>query len=179
MALLNSTDKVVFTQGGLTVRPVLQDDLDKICRSLSDINKREIEYLGYGNVKEAMEEMYQSSDSYIVTNQDNDMVCLSGLFYSSSQEPPQMYAMFSDKIENHKIGLLKGSLKLANLFMKGHDTITMSILAENDFMLDWAAWLKFTAVGFTLYREKQYVDFVRCDHKQNFVYNDASRPAIH
>lgn len=175
----NSTDKVVFTQGGLTVRPVLECDLEKIANSLADINKREIEYLGYDTVMEAMEEMYRTSDSYLITNQDNDMVCLSGLWYGSVDEPPQMYAMFSDKIKEHRIGLLKGSLKIANLFMKGHDTITMSILSENTFMLDWAAWLKFTAVGFSTYRGKQYVDFVRCDHNQSFVYNDASRPAIH
>jgi len=46
-------------------------------------------------------------------------------------------------------------------------------------MLNWAVWLGFHPTGFTQEKNIQYVDFVRCNPKKNYVSDKTSRPVIH
>jgi hypothetical protein len=57
--------------------------------------------------------------------------------------------------------------------------MSMTILADYEFMIDWAAWLGFEAVGMSQNGFNKYVEFVRCNPNKSNVYNLTSRPVTH
>ena len=92
---------------------------------------------------------------------------------------PQMFALFTTKIKDNFTLLARGSKMLVNFFDKTYPLLTMTISAEYEAMLNWAAWLGFEPVGFSEYKNTQYVEFVRCNLQKNSVVNSLARPVMH
>ena len=102
-----------------------------------------------------------------------------GLWFTEDQECPQMFAMFSDKIKENFIAMARGSVMFVDYFDKFHSGLSMTILREYKFILDWASWLGFEAVGITSNNEVEYVEFVRCNPNEKDVYDGTLQPVIH
>ena len=99
------------------------------------------------------------------------------MFYS--EEPPQLFALFTEHISKNFKGLAKGSKLLVSYLDQFHDELSMQINVEYVSMLNWAVWLGFHPTGFTQEKNIQYVDFVRCNPKKNYVSDKTSMPVIH
>ena len=102
-----------------------------------------------------------------------------GLWFTEDQEWPQMFAMFSDKIRENFIAMARGSVMFVDYFDQFHSGLSMTILKEYKFILDWASWLGFEAVGIISNNEIEYVDFVRCNPNKKDVYDCTLQPVIH
>jgi len=57
--------------------------------------------------------------------------------------------------------------------------MSMTILADYEFMLNWASWLGFEAMGVSTVGPNKYVDFVRCNPNENSVRDGSLRPVVH
>ena len=66
-----------------------------------------------------------------------------------------------------------------NYFDQFHSGLSMTILKEYEFILDWASWLGFEAVGMSEHKKINYVEFVRCNSVKNYVSHETSRPVMH
>jgi hypothetical protein len=87
--------------------------------------------------------------------------------------------MFSDKVKENFTTIARGSKMLLNYLDKTQPQMTMTILADYEFMVDWAVWLGFEPVGVTSSPPHKYVDFVRCNPNQKSVYDGELRPITH
>ena len=92
---------------------------------------------------------------------------------------PQMFSMFSDGLKQNFHAMARGSKLLVNFFDQSETYMSMTILADYEGMLNWAAWLGFEAVGIHQVDANKYVDFVRCNPDKKIVYNEALRPVTH
>lgn len=180
MASENSMDEpVILKRGRLTLTPLKRWHLPEISKNLSEENRKEITLLGYDSVDQALDEMFETTESYIVRKDDGKIISVGGLWFMSDQDSPQMFCMFTNELRKNFTGMARGSLMLVNFFDRSQDRMTMTILAEHEAMVNWALWLGFEAVGIYEHNGNQYVDFVRCNPNQNYVYDDALRPAMH
>jgi hypothetical protein len=102
-----------------------------------------------------------------------------GLWYNDDRESPQMFSMFSDGLKQNFHAMARGSKLLVNFFDQSETYMSMTILADYEGMLNWAAWLGFEAVGIHQVDANKYVDFVRCNPDKKIVYNEALRPVTH
>ncbi len=68
---------------------------------------------------------------------------------------------------------------LVNFFDQSHAGLSMTVNGDFEFILDWAAWLDFEAVGVATMGPHKYVDFVRCNPNGKNVYDGTSRPVVH
>ena len=169
----------IMSRGGAYLTPMKEHHIAELMDVLSKENRRELVLLGYEDIGNALQDMYNSSEVYIVRNKDNDLVFAGGLWHDANEEWPQMFAMFSYKVrENFKL-LARGSKMLVNFFDQTQHGMSMTILSEYEFMLDWAAWLGFEAVGISANGPSKYVEFVRCNPNKTNVYNSSSRPVTH
>ena len=75
--------------------------------------------------------------------------------------------------------LARGSRMLVNFFDKTQPNMTMTILADYEGILQWAAWLGFEPVGTSVVGENKYVEFVRCNPNKKNVYDSSLRPIMH
>lgn len=146
---------------------------------LSKENVREILLLGYTDVRSAIMEMIGTSECYICRKEGEGFIMVGGLWYGDDAEFPQLFAMFSNKIRKNFTAMARGSRMFVNYFDKCHDYLCMTVLAEHEFILNWAAWLGFEAVGIVTMGENSYVDFVRCNPNKKNVYDSSLRPAMH
>lgn len=135
--------------------------------------------LGHIDVREALREMYETSECYLCRKQGDTFIMVGGLWFDDDQEWPQMFAMFSDKIKESFHAMARGSKMLTNFFDQTQHGMSMVVNADYEFILDWAAWLGFEAVGVSADGPHKYVDFVRCNPKVKNVYDEASRPVMH
>ena len=101
----------------------------------------------------------------------------SGVFFS--EEPPQLFALFTKHITKNFKGLARGSKMLISFLDQSYPDLSMQIAKEYESMLNWAVWLGFEPVGFSDWKNITYVDFVRCNPTQNCVSHKLSRPVIH
>ena len=178
----NSTEVKVLTRGGYYLTPFTLDHIPEVVAGLSYESRRELELLGHIDIAQALHEMFECSDCYIVRKQDEDFMMVCGLWYSGDvgdQDFPQLFAMFSDKIKDSFYTMARGSKMLISFFDKTESHMVMSILAEHQIMLDWASWLGFEAVGVSNLNSASYVDFVRCNPSQKNVYDGVLRPITH
>lgn len=169
----------IMSRGGAYLTPMKEHHIAELMDVLSKENKRELVLLGYQDIGTALQDMYDSSEVYIVRNKDNDLVFAGGLWHDANEEWPQMFAMFSYKVRENFNLLARGSKMLVNFFDQTQHGMSMTILSEYEFMLDWAAWLGFEAVGISANGPSKYVEFVRCNPNKTNVYNSASRPVTH
>lgn len=169
----------IMSRGEAYLTPMRQHHIAELMQVLSPENRRELILLGYDDVHTAIQEMYDSSEVYIVRNKDKDLVFVGGLWHEANEHWPQMFAMFSYKVrENFKL-LARGSKMLVSFFDQTQGGMSMTILSDYEFMLDWASWLGFEAVGVSMNGENKYVEFVRCNPNKSNVYNLTSRPVTH
>jgi len=174
-----STEVKVLQRGKYYLTPFTLDHIDEVVRGLSAENRRELKLLGHVDVKEALIEMYETSECYLCRKEGEDFIMVGGLWFDDDQNWPQMFAMFSDKIKENFHAMARGSQMFVSYFDQWHDGLSMTVLADYEFILDWAAWLGFEAVGVSVAGPNKYVDFVRCNTDGNNVYDEASRPVMH
>ena len=169
----------VFRQGSYSVTPVTMDDFDEIVEHLSEKNVEELFLLGYDSVEEAIDDMIASAECYIARKDGYTFTFVGGLWPDADGDPPQMFAMFSSDLRKNFVSIAKGSKALIKMFDQYHDTMTMTILAKNEAMLNWATWLGFSPVSITERHGEEYVSFVRCIMPKTNVYTNESRPVMH
>jgi hypothetical protein len=169
----------VLSRGEAYLTPMKRHHIDELLEVLSKENRRELKLLGYDDVKEALQEMYEASEVYIVRNKNKELVVAGGLWHEAGDEWPQMFAMFSEGIKKDFNMLARGSKMLVNLFDQAQHGMSMTILSDYEFMMDWAEWLGFEAVGISVNGPNKYVEFVRCNPNESNVYNSSSRPVTH
>ena len=172
-------EPVILKRGKLILTPLRRWHLPILSENLSKENREEIALLGYDSVDHALNEMLETTESYIVRNGKGKIVSVGGLWFDNDQDCPQMFSMFTDELRENFTGMARGSLMLVNFFDRSQDRMTMTILARHEAMVNWALWLGFEAVGIQNYNNNEYVDFVRCNPNQNYVYDDVIRPAMH
>jgi len=150
-----------------------------VAQNLSLENRHELAILGHVDVREALIEMYETSECYICRKEGESFIMVGGLWFDDDQTWPQMFAMFSDKIKENFHAMARGSRMLVNFFDQSHAGLSMTINGDFEFVLDWAAWLDFEAVGVATMGPHKYVDFVRCNPNGKNVYDGTSRPVVH
>jgi hypothetical protein len=153
--------------------------VDEVVEHLSKENIRELKILGHLDVRQAIVEMYECSECYIVRKEGETFLAVAGLWFGEDQEFPQMFAMFSDKIKDCFVATARGSRMLVDFFDKSQPMMTMTILADYQFILDWAVWLGFDPVGVIDSTPHKYVEFVRCNPNKKNVYDGTLRPVMH
>ena len=179
-ATSKSTSEVkIIQRGQYYLTPFTLDHIDEVVDKLSPENRRELKILGYLSVRKAIEEMQKSSECYIARKGNGGFLAVGGLWHSDDQDFPQMFAIFSDEIKENFIAMARGSRMMVDFFDKTQTHMSMTILADYEFMLDWSSWLGFEAIGVTESGGNKYVEFVRCNPKQNNVYDDSLRPVMH
>ena len=179
MALSNYTEAKILTRGSYYMTPLNLTHIDELEENLSPENKREIYLLGYDDIREALVEMYQTAQSYVVKKEDGKILLVGGLWFSEDQDFPQMFAMFTNDAFDKFTFLARGSRMLLNYLKEQEPHITMTILSDYEGIISWALWLGFEPVGFTETKYAKYVEFIHCNLDQNCVYDKPQRPVIH
>lgn len=166
-------------RGKFYLTPFTLDHIEEVVEGLSQENRRELKILGHTDIKQAMHEMYETSECYICRKEGESFIMVGGLWFDHDLETPQMFAMFSDKIKDNFHAMARGSKMLMSFFDQSHDGMSMTVNGDYEFILDWAAWLGFEAVGIYSSADQKYVDFVRCNPEKKNAYDATSRPAMH
>lgn len=179
LALNRSTEVKILKRGDYYLTPFTLGHVDEVAENLSSENKRELILLGHKDIKQALHEMYETADSYLCRRNDDTFLMVGGLWYNDDRESPQMFSMFSDGLKQNFHAMARGSKLLVNFFDKSEIYMSMTILADYEGMLNWAAWLGFEAVGVHQVDANKYVDFVRCNPDKKIVYNKTLRPVTH
>ena len=177
-AIKSSMDEVkILTSGSYYMTPFNKYHILEMLPRLHVETEKELLNLGYSSSLEALLDLEKDSEVYTVRNKSWEIMMVSGVFYS--EEPPQLFALFTEHISKNFKGLAKGSKLLVSYLDQFHDELSMQINVEYVSMLNWAVWLGFHPTGFTQEKNIQYVDFVRCNPKKNYVSDKTSRPVIH
>jgi hypothetical protein len=180
MALKSYMDELkVIKRGEYYLTPLAEKHIDELLEVLSDENIEEIKLLGYSSPKQALTEMHEGAEAYIVRKGNSPPLCVGGIFYDSADDTPQMFAMFSRDMKDNFHAISRGSKMFVNFFDQSHDAMTMTILAKFSSMLNWATWLGFEPVGISEHRKNEYVEFVRCNPLRKNVSDELSRPVMH
>ena len=179
LASNRSTEVKILKRGDYYLTPFTLGHVDEVAENLSSENKRELLLLGHTDIRQALHEMHDTADSYLCRRNDDTFLMVGGLWYNDDQESPQMFSMFSDGLKQNFHAMARGSKLLVNFFDQSETYMSMTILADYEGMLNWAAWLGFEAVGIHQVDANKYVDFVRCNPDKKIVYNKALRPVTH
>ena len=174
-----STEAKILQRGEYYLTPFTLDHIDEVIKGLTKENVKELVLLGYTDIRKALVDMHESSECYLCRKNNEEFIMVGGLWFTEDQEWPQMFAMFSDKIRENFIAMARGSVMFVDYFDQFHSGLSMTILKEYKFILDWASWLGFEAVGIISNNEIEYVDFVRCNPNQKDVYDCTLQPVIH
>lgn len=169
----------ILQRGGYYLTPFTLDHIDEVEKHLSKENRRELKLLGHVDVREALIEMYQCSECYLCRKEGESFIMIGGLWFDGDQDFPQMFAMFSDKIKDNFHAMARGSQMFVKHFDQWHSHMSMTVLADYEFVLDWASWLGFEAVGVMANGPNKYVEFVRCNPSEKYVSHETSRPVMH
>ena len=172
-------DVKLLTRGKYYLTPLRKKHLPEIHKYLSQENKRELKLLGYENIMDALEEMEEYSECYLARKESEPFLFVGGLWYSGGDDMPQMFAMFSNQLKNNFTAIARGSRMLMDYIDQTSPNTTMTILAEYEHMIQWATWLGYEPVGVAANGAAKYVEFVRCKHPYESVYDDTSRPVMH
>ena len=175
----NSTEVKIIQRGQYYLTPFQPYHIDEVVEHLSSENIEELALLGYTNIREAITDMYETSECYIARKEGETFLAVGGLWYNEDQDCPQMFAMFSDNIKKSFTAAARGSRMVVDFFDKTQPMMTMTILQSNELILNWAVWLGFDPVGFSEQRNHKYVEFVRCNPNKNNVSDRLLQPVIH
>ena len=92
----NSTEVKIIQRGQYYLTPFQPYHIDEVVEHLSSENIEELALLGYTNIREAITDMYETSECYIARKEGETFLAVGGLWYNEDQDCPQMFAMFSD-----------------------------------------------------------------------------------
>jgi len=174
----NFMDEIkIMQRGSYYLTPFNEDHVYEFVHVIHPENVREIYKLGHTSVIDALKEMTEMSEVYLVRDGQGEIVFVGGLLFD--QKIPQMFAMFSSKLKSNFTVLARGSKMLINFFDQSYPSLSMTIQADYEAMLNWAAWLGFEPVCTAEYKNTQYVEFVRCNPVKNYVSHETSRPVMH
>lgn len=174
----NFMDEVKILQSGsYYMTPFYEHHIAEMLPILHTETERELANLGFSSVLEALQDLQRDSEVYIVRDNNWNIMVASGVFFS--EEPPQLFALFTKHITKNFKGLARGSKMLISFLDQSYPDLSMQIAKEYESMLNWAVWLGFEPVGFSDWKNITYVDFVRCNPTQNCVSHKLSRPVIH
>ena len=174
----NFMDEVKILQSGsYYMTPFNKYHILQILPILHSETEKELKNLGYESTVEALLDLCSDAEVYTVRNKSWEIMMVSGVFYS--EDPPQLFALFTKHITNNFKGLARGSKLLLSFLDESYGELSMQIREEYVSMLNWAVWLGFHPTGFTEEKNIRYVDFVRCNPKKNYVSDKISRPVIH
>jgi len=169
----------IIRRGRHYLTPFTTDHIDEVVELLSKESRRELKLLGHVDIRQAIEEMQKYSECFIARKEGGSFLAVGGLWYDADQDFPQLFAMFSDGIKENFNAMARGSKMLVKFFDTTQSHMSMTILADYEFMLDWASWLGFEAVGVSVNGPNKYVDFVRCNPNRNDVSDKSLRPVTH
>jgi hypothetical protein len=172
-------DVKLLKRGKYYLTPLRKDHLPEIEKYLSQENRRELKLLGYENVMDALEEMQEYSECYLARKEGEPFLFVGGLWFSGEEDMPQMFAMFSNQLEENFTAIARGSKMLMDYLDQTNPNTTMTILSEYEHMIQWAVWLGYEPVGVAASGAAKYVEFVRCKYPHESVYDDISRPVMH
>ena len=179
MVSAKSTEVKILTRGAYYMTPLSPFHLDEIAENLSPENRRELRIMGYTNLRDAMSEMYEESEAYIVRKEGGPIIFVGGLWHTEDQDYPQMFSLFmNEAMENYTL-LARGSRMLVDYLAQTQDHMTMTILSDYEGMANWAVWLGFEPVGVVTAGPYKYLEFIRCNLDGNCVYDKTSRPVVH
>jgi hypothetical protein len=183
-----STEVKILKRGDYYLTPFTLYHIDEVAENLSPESKREIILMGHTDIKQALYEMHECSNSYLARRNDDTFLMVGGLWYEQGytgkgryweESPAQMFAMFSEGVKQNFHAIARGSKMLVNFFDQSEPSMTMTILSDYEPMLNWASWLGFEPLGVSMMNENKYVEFVRCNPNQKNVYDKALRPVKH
>ena len=169
-------DVKVLKRGGVYITPAKHSHIDMIERHLSPESVEELAILGY-EVRDAMEVMLETSQSFAIMKDDGTFLGVAGLQHFGDH--PQMFGMFSNAVKDNYVALARGSRMLLQMFEAQEETIVMAILSKHEAMVQWAAWLGFNVSGVYEDNGHEYVQFVRCRCPSCCVATESRRPAMH
>lgn len=168
-----------MSRGKYYLTPFYHEHIDEFAELMSEENIREIMLLGHSSVHEALEKMVNKSEAYLARETGGNIIFVGGLWHHDDIDHPQMFALFTKEIKDNMAVLARGSKMLINFFDQTEAKMCMTILAEHESMLNWAAWLGFEPVGIIGDDNTPYVEFVRCNPNQKNVSHNTSRPVKH
>ena len=178
--LRNFMDDVkIMRRGKFYLTPLQYNHVDEICANLPPEGLYDIHCLGYDNPKEAILEMMEVSEAYVVKSKDGPILCVTGLFFDVTVELPQFFCIFTNEIKENLRLLVVGSRMIMGFFDKNHPRLCMCILSEFPTMLNWASSLGFEPIGISEQRNHKYIEFVRCNPMEKDVSDKLSRPVMH
>ena len=167
----------IMERGSYYLTPFLQHHIDEFIHVIHPENVRELKILGHNDIRQALEEIISTSEVYLVRDGNDEVIFVGGVFIDD--EVPQLFAIFSSKLRDNFTVLARGSRMLMSFFDQTYNILTVSILANHEAMLNWAAWLGFDPVGFSSYKNTDFVEFVRCNPRKKNVSHETSRPVMH
>ena len=174
-----TTELRIIERGGYYLTPFQRHHIKEFLPRLSNENIKELIELGHTNINEALHEMVDISEVYLVRDRAMGIVFVGGIMYSSPEDVGQMFALFTNDIKENFNVLARGSKMLMSYFDKTHPMLEMTINARYDMMVQWATWLGFEIVGISEHENNQYVEFVRCNPMEKNVSHETSRPVMH
>jgi hypothetical protein len=167
----------ILSQGAFYMTPFREHHIQEFLKVIHHETLIELYNLGYKSITEALQNVVDTSEAYIVKDKRGVILLVCGLVHDD--ETPQMFALFTTNLKNNYKGLVRSSKSLVNFFDQMHPMLTMTISAKYGDMLQWAAWLGFKAVGISEHKNITYVEFVRCNSVKNYVSHETSRPVMH
>ena len=164
-------------RGSYYLTPFLEHHVYEFVHIIHPENVRELTKLGHTNIAEALREVAETSEVYLVRDGNDEIVFVGGVLLDLDN--PQMFALFTTKLKDNFTLLARGSKMLISFLDQTYPMLTMTIDAEYEAMLNWAAWLGFEPVGIAATSSAQYVEFVRCNFDLDDDSPDVSRPTKH
>ena len=167
----------IMTRGAYYLTPFTEDHIYEFIHVIHPENVRELIELGHTNITDALHEMVETAEVYLVRDGEGEIIFVGGVYIDDTD--PQMFALFSSKLRDNFKVLARGSKMLVSFFDKTYNLMTMTINMRYEAMINWAAWLGFEPVGTSEWKKQQYVEFVRCNPSLNYVSHETSRPVMH
>ena len=167
----------ILSQGAFYMTPFRDYHIPEFLKVIHHETLIDLSNLGYEKITEALQNVVDTSESYIVKDKSGTILLVCGLVHDD--ETPQMFALFSSNLKDNYKSLVRSSRSLVSFFHQAHPLITMTISTRYNDMLQWASWLGFEAVGMSEHKKINYVEFVRCNSVKNYVSHETSRPVMH
>ena len=167
----------ILSQGAFYMTPFREYHIQEFLKVIHTETLIELYNLGYESITDALKNVVDTSESYIVKDKSGTILLVCGLVHDD--ETPQMFALFTLNLKQNYKSLVRSSRSLVSFFHRAHPLITMTISTKYNDMLQWAAWLGFEAVGMSEHKKINYVEFVRCNSSKNYVSHETSRPVMH
>ena len=91
----------------------------------------------------------------------------------------RVWLLVSDEFKKHKVSIYKGTKDMINLLQSDYTLIYNIIPLKNHITINWLMRSGFSFSEPYKLKGKQFVEFFRCNLKENIIYNEESRPVMH